>query len=70
MCSLRRTQDARCADIMAGSGRISKYLPPGSLAVEIDPSRYNYGKRECPHIHWMNCDMFSSGYLDYIYEVI
>ncbi len=44
---------------MAGSGAITKYLPPGSYALERDEMRAKEGQLKAPHVTWITQDLLS-----------
>lgn len=45
-----------CADLGAGTGSFSRAMPPGSLCVEVITTRCEEGKRNLPHMTWLNDD--------------
>ena len=53
----------RIADLMAGTGNITQYLPRHTLAVESDIPRFQLGRRMRPHARWLRCSIFSRAFL-------
>jgi hypothetical protein len=49
----------RCADVMAGNGNITRFLPAGTLAVELVQCRSDAGTQRAPLATWLCADMFS-----------
>lgn len=60
----------RIADLMAGNGNITQWLPGYHiLAVEKNKLRYESGKRCCQRATWLNCDIFSQYFIkNYVFK--
>jgi hypothetical protein len=43
---------------MAGSGAVTKWLPPGTLALEWKEQRVTEGRKAAPHARWVCADCF------------
>lgn len=54
---------ARVIDLGAGNGAISRYLPPLSVCIEIDPARYEFGRLLASQCQWVHGDVLSPGFI-------
>ncbi len=55
--------NGRVADLGAGSGELSQFLPDGTLCVEVNPRRVAAGQAAFPGGAWINQDVTSAQFV-------
>lgn len=64
MASIRNDTDARFADLMAGNGNITMFIPGKNvLAVEKQYTRVSAGKLLASNARWIHSDIFASDFI-------
>ena len=66
----QNVNNLRLADLMAGNGNITQWLPGYHiLAVEKNKLRYESGKRCFQRATWLNCDIFTQYFIkNYVFK--
>jgi len=59
VASLVLGSDKIIVDVGAGTGNITRFLPPGTVAVEANPKRHALGLQRVPHADWRCADFLT-----------